>query len=87
MNNNATYFGNFEVEHIPIEIVILIDKSIVSNIFRIQAYFWIMYGYFCIGFIDVMLVFKTLIDFTNLFVLNNFKKNDDIILNYFMTIA
>ena len=44
-----------------------------------------MYGYFCIGFIDFMLARKTLTDFTNLFSPNNFEKNDDIILNYFMT--
>ena len=44
-----------------------------------------MCGYFCIGFIDFMLTGKTLIDFTNLFSPNNFKENDDIILNYFMS--
>ena len=41
-------------------------------------------AYFCIGFIDFMLAEKTLTEFTNLFLLNNFKKNDDIISNYFM---
>ena len=44
-----------------------------------------MCGYFCIGFIGSMLAEKTLTEFTNLFSTNNFKKNDDIILNYFMT--
>ena len=44
-----------------------------------------MCGYFCIGFIYFMLAGKTLTAFTNLFLPNNFKKNDDIILNYFMT--
>ena len=34
-----------------------------------------------------MLKGKTLTDFTNLFLPNNFKKNDDIILKYFMTNA
>ena len=43
-----------------------------------------MCGYFCIGFIYFMLAGKTLIKFANLFSPNNFKKNDDIILNYFM---
>ena len=33
-----------------------------------------MCGYFCIGFIDCMLVGKTLPEFTNLFSPNNFKK-------------
>ena len=44
-----------------------------------------MCGYLCIGFIDFMLAGKTLTDFNNLFLTNKFKKNDDIILNYFMT--
>ena len=49
-----------------------------------QAYDSIMSGYFCIGFIDFILAGKTLNGFTNLFSSNNFKKNDDIILNHFM---
>ena len=58
--------------------------SIKTNIFRIQAPDSILCGYFYIGFIDFMLAGKTLTEFTNLFSPNNFKKNDDIILNYFM---
>ena len=86
LNNNVKYFDNLGVEHILKEIKIFIDKStVVANIFRIQAYDSVMCGYFCIGFIDFMFAGKTLIDFTNLFSPNNFKKNDDIILNYFMT--
>ena len=84
-NNNDTYFDSFGVEHISKEIKILIDKTIVvTNIFRIRAYDSIMCGYFCIGFIDFMLKGKTLTDFTKLFSPNNFKKNGDIILKYFM---
>ena len=44
-----------------------------------------MCGCFCIGFIDSMLAGKTLTEYTNLFSPNNFKKNDDITLNYFMS--
>ena len=85
LNNNVTYFDSFGVEHIPKEIKIFIDKSIVvANSVRIQTYDTVMSGYFCIGFIDFMLAGKTLTDFTNLFAPNNFKRND-IILNYFMT--
>ena len=85
-NNNVTYFDSFGVEHIPKEIKMFINKStIVTNIFRIQAYDSIMCEYFCIGFIDFIFAGKTLTDFTTLFSPNNFKKNDDIILNYFMT--
>ena len=43
-----------------------------------------MCGYLCIGFIDFMLKGKTLSEYTNHFSPNNFQKNDDIILNYFM---
>ena len=71
LNNNVTYFDSFGIEDILKEIKILIDQSIdVTNIFRIQVYDLIMCGYFCIGFIDFMLAGKTLIDFTNLSVLN-----------------
>ena len=84
--NDITYFDSFGVQHISKEIKTFIsNKNIKTNIFRIQAYDSIMCGYFCIGFIDFMLAGKTLTDFTNLFSPNNFKKNDDIILNYFMT--
>ena len=44
-----------------------------------------MCGYFCIGFINFMLAGKTLTDFANLVSPNNYKKNDDIFLSYFMT--
>ena len=85
-NNDVNYFDSFGVEHIPKEIKAFIDRSlsITANIFRIQAYDSIMCGCFCIGFIDFMLARKTLTEFANLFSLNNFKKNDDIILKYFM---
>ena len=85
VHNNVTYFDSFSVEHISKDIKEFIDSSlsITTNIFRIQAYDSIMCGYFCIGFIDFMLAGKTLTEFTNLFSSNKFKKNDDIILNYF----
>ena len=84
-NNDATYFDSFGVEHIPREIKKFIsNKNIKTNIFRIQTYDSIMRGYFCIEFINFMLVGKNLIDFTNLFSANDFTSNDDIILNYFL---
>ena len=84
-NNDVTYFDSFRVEHIPKEIKRFIGRSlsITTNIFRIQAYDSIMCRYFCIGFVGFMLAGKTLTEFANLFSPNNFKKNDDIILNYF----
>ena len=75
-DNDITNFDSFGVEHISKEIRTFIDLplSIKTNIFRIQAYDFIMCGYFCNGFIDFMLAGKTLTDFTNLFSPNNFKK-------------
>ena len=46
-----------------------------------------MCGYFYIGFIKFMFKGKSLTEYTNLFSPNDFKKNDDIILNYFMNNA
>ena len=87
--NEVIYFDSFGVEHIPKEINKFIDttsssslernKKIIANIFRIQAYNSIMCGYFCIEFINYMLKGKTLLDYTNLFSPNDFKKNDQII--------
>ena len=69
------YLFWFGVELIPKEIKTFIgNKNIKTSIFRIQAYGSIMCGYFSIGFIDFMLARKTLTDFTNLFLPNNFKK-------------
>ena len=84
-NNVATYFDSFEVDYIAKEIKTFIkNRNIKTNIFRIQAYDSIMCGYFCIAFIDFMLKGKSLNEYTNLFSPNDFKKNDDTILNYFM---
>ena len=58
-------------------------KHIKSNIFRIQAYDSIMCGYFCIELINYILKGKTLLDYTNLFSPNNFKKNDRVIKRIF----
>ena len=52
----------------------------ITNIYEIKAYDSIMFGYFCIGFIDFMLKGKSLLDYTNLFFLNAYEKNDEIIL-------
>ena len=83
-NNEIIYLDSFGVEHVPKEIKRFIGhKNIKTNIFRIQADNSIMCGYFCIGFIDFIFAGKSLIDFTSLFSPYDFKKNDDIILNYF----
>ena len=84
-NKTETYFDSFGVEHIPKEIMKFIDnKNIITNIFRIQVYDSIMCGYFCIGFINFMFNGNNLTGFNNLFSPNDFRKNDGIILNYFL---
>ena len=77
------YFDSFGIEHIPKEINKFIRNDIKSNIFRIQAYNSIMCGYFCIEFINYMLKGMTLLNYTNLFSRNDFKKNDRIIKRIF----
>ena len=58
-NKTVTYFDSLGVEHIPKEIKKFINnKNIIANIFRIQAYDSLMYGYFCIGFIIICLRIK-----------------------------
>ena len=75
----TVYFDSFGVEHIPKEIKNFIgNKDIKVNIFTLQAYDSIMCGYFCIEFINYMFKGKTLLEYTNLFSRNDFKKNDHI---------
>ena len=82
----VTYFDIFGVENIPKEIKKFTNnKNIIANIFRIQVYDSVLCGHFCFEFIDFMFKGNSLIDFTNLFLNNDFKENDDIILNYFLS--
>ena len=65
------YFDSFGIECIPEEVLNKIrDKSI-------------MCGFCCIPFIEYMILGKTLLDYTNLFSPNDYKKNDKIIYKYF----
>ena len=83
-NNDITYCDSFVVEHIPKEIKIFIkNRNIKTNIFKIQGYDSIMCRYFCTAFTDFMFKGKNLTEHTSLFSPNDFKKNDDTILNYF----
>ena len=82
-NSHITCFDSFGVEHIPKEIQAFIkNRNIKTNIFKIQASVLIMCGCFCIGFINFMLKGKSLAEYINLFSPNDFKRNDDAILNY-----
>ena len=79
----TVYFDTFGIEHIPKEINRFINNDIKINMFKIQAYDSIVCRYFCIEFINYMLKGKTLLDYTNLFFLNDFKKNDRVIKRIF----
>ena len=83
-NNDFIYFDRFGLEHIPKKIKAFVNnKNIKTNIFRMQAYDSIICGYFCIGFIEFVVVGKTLTEFTNLFFHQiNLRK---MVLNYFMS--
>ena len=82
--SEMNYFYCFGVENVPEEIKEFTgNKNIKANIFRVQAKNSVMCGYFCIGFIDVILAGKKQPDFTSMFSPYDFKKNDDIILCYF----
>ena len=84
-NDEVIYFDSFGVEYIPKEIIKFTgnNKDIKTNTLRLQTYDSIICGYFCIGFIDFMIAGKSLIDFTSLFSLYDFKKNDKIITKLF----
>ena len=75
------------LQNIQFILIVLIGHAvrndIKSDIFRIQAYNSILCGYFCIEFINYMLKGKTLLDYTNLFSPNDFKKNDRVIKRLF----
>ena len=73
------YFDSFGVQNIPEEMKEFIkefpgNKNIETNIFRVQENNSIMYGYFCIGFIDLMLAGKKLTDYANLLSPHDFFK-------------
>ena len=80
--NNIIYFNSFGIKHIQKKLKNSQEtKNIRTNIYRIQVYDSIMYGYFCIGF---LLKGKGLLDYTNLLSPNNYEKNDNMILKYFL---
>ena len=80
-DDNVTYFDSFGVEYIPKEIRRFIgNKNIKTNVYRIQTYDSVMWGYYCIRFIDFMLKDKSLLEYANLFSPNDYEQNDKILL-------
>ena len=73
--NMAVYFDSFGGEYTLQEVLNKIkNKSITYNIFRIHSDDTIMCGFYCIVFIEHIISGKTLLDHTNLFSPNDFKK-------------
>ena len=75
---NLTGFNTFGVEYIPKEIKKLMgNKNIMTNIYRIKAYYSIMRECFCIRFNGIILKGKQFLDYRNLFSPNDYEKNDN----------
>ena len=80
-DKNETYFDSFGIEHIPKKMRKFIgNRDITMYIYRIQPHDSIMCGYVCIGFISFMLKGKRLLEYTNLFLYNEYKKNEKVFL-------
>ena len=66
--NTTGYFDSFEIEYILQNALSKVkDKSVIKKLFRIQDNDSIMGGFYCIAFIEYILVGKNLLDYTNLF--------------------
>ena len=82
--NIAVYSDSFGIEYIPQEVLNKIkDTSITHNIFRRQDNESIMCGFYSIAFIEYVLAGRVLLDYTNLFSPDDYKKNDKTMCKYF----
>ena len=82
--SKIVYFNSFGLEHVTEEVKDFVaNNNIKASIFRVQANNPVMCGYFCTGFINLMLAGKKLSDFPTLFSPYDFDKNDNKILSYF----
>ena len=80
-DDNVSYFTSFGGKCIPEEIKKFIrNKNSTANAYRIQTHHSIMLGYYSIDFIDFMTKDKSLLNYTNVVSLNEYKKNDKNIL-------
>ena len=80
--NVAAYFDYVGIELIPQKVLKKIrDKSVTHNMFKIQDNDFIKCGFYCIAFIEYMLVGKT-IRLYWFFSPNDYKKNGKMIYKY-----
>ena len=78
------YYDSFGSDYIPQEMLNKNKgKSITHNIFRIQNDDSIWCEFYCIAFIHYMIAGKTLLDYTNFFSPNYYKKMTKKICEYF----
>ena len=78
--NTALYFHSFGIKCIPQEVLNKNkDKSVTHNELRIQDEDCIMCGFYSIAFIEYMIAERTLLDCTNLFSPNGYKKKNKVI--------
>ena len=66
------YCDSFKAEYVPQEVLIQIkNKSITHSISRRQSEDYITCRFYCIAFIEYAIGGKTLLDYANLFSLND----------------
>ena len=74
------YFDSLGIEYISQGLLNKIrDKATTQNMHIIQDEDSITYRFYFIAFIEYMIAENTLLDYTNLFSFNNYKKNCKII--------
>ena len=78
--NTAVFFDSLEIEQIPQEVLNKIkeDKLITRTIFRIQSDGSIMCGFYWVAFIEYIIAGRNLLDYTNLFSPDDYRKNNKI---------
>ena len=82
--NTAVYSDSFGLEYISQEVFNKVkDKSITHNIFSIQDNDSIMCVFCCIAFVEYVIAGENFLDYTHLFLANDFKWNGKIIYKYF----
>ena len=80
---NVTYFDSFGIKYIQTEIKKFSRyKNIITNFYRIEAYDSIMCRYFGIGYFNFILKSESLLEYTNLFSPNEYKKHDNVFNKY-----
>ena len=82
--STVVYFDSSGIGYILEEVSNKVkDKSITHKMFRMEDDDSIMYGFYCITFIEYIFTEKHLLDNTNLFSLKDYRKIDKIICKCF----